>query len=120
MIAIELQINASISTGEPLSGGSVWLEDREMPVDDPDREHMVCETDNNGRCSGQVKYRYAVRLPLGSGRKIPRNQAERFQIRVVSPDEEVSITLPPLTSDQLHGFEPVQLDITVPARQPAS
>jgi hypothetical protein len=118
LIAMELRIGASTSTGEPLSGGTVWLEDREMPVDDRNREHRVCETDKNGRCSGQVKYRYAVQRPLGYPGKTRRKQPERFQIRVVSTGAEGSITLPPLTSEQLHGLEPVQLDVIVSAVPP--
>ena len=118
MVAIELQVNASTSTGEPLSGGAVWLEDHEMPIDDRNREHLVCETDKNGRCCGQVGYRYAVRLPQGFSGKTARNQQGRFRIRVVLPGEEVSTALPQLTSEQLHGLEPIQLNITVPAVPP--
>lgn len=116
LVALDLEITVLSGEGAPVAGAAVWLQDHGLPAgtDPVKRRHQVCTTNTDGKCAGVVEYTYSVRRwpweKTGEG----RTAADRFELSVQRGDQSEFLGfLPPLTSAQLHGAEPVSYKGTV-------
>ena len=110
LIALDLEITVENEAGDTVPNVRIWLEDNYFAWKLFSRKgrHLVCTTDEFGQCSGEIRYRYAVRRyqwqKVQSGPTAPT----RFEIKVERDGQLTTLGyLPPLASKQLHGLETV-------------